>query len=375
MIPIVVVGITAGLIIIASFLYRGRGRRVLLLRTACVGLFVATVCRSMEPTLDGTFGIGVDLLKRWALLAAQTSVVLLVLTFRNGPHVRTIVRGVCIAAMAVAVGEALLAGFLPVNANGSVILQEEVQATAERGQVWPFIGYQALYLSAFAAATAAVAIGCWLTLIQRNQPFAARLPVIFVLAGALGSMLFIASSLMDLFGIAIFGGPDVRTYMLIAVVSFFFIGLVLGVIRRLSISLRKTIAVHLAQEIILPLWKTTTSLQPNVKLPSEVYESFDDVMELSRLTIETHDALRLIREDDDPALKQLRRRHPSDPELSAELLRHLGGENSVPQLGWFTLALTKVKTLRLDDSEAFTSSLDSLYEIRLAMRSRENQGT
>lgn len=370
MIPIIIVGITMGLIIITSILYRGGRRRVYLLRAACVGLFVATLCRGLEPAFDG---IGLDLLKRWAILTAQASVVLLVLTFRSGRGARIATRGVYVATTFVALGEAALVGFLPMHADGTVFHQAEIHEAAARGQAWALVSYHALYLSAFAAATAVVAVGCWITLAQKNQPFAARLPVFFVLAGAIGSALFIASSLMDLFGHTVFGGTENRKYLLIAVVSFFFVGLALGVIRGISLSVREAIALRLAREIILPLWQTTTTLHPDVRLPPEDRAGFDQVMELSRLTIETHDALRLIREDDDPALKPLHREHPSDPELSAELLRHLGGESAVPRLGWFTLALTRVRRLRLDDGEALTSSLSSLYEIRLAMSSMEGQ--
>lgn len=366
MIPIVIVGITMGLIIIASILYRGGHRRVYLLRAACVGLFVATLCRGIEPAFDG---VGLDLVKRWAILTAQAAVVLLVLTFRSGPGARIATRCVYIATAAVALGEAVLACFLPVHPDGTVFHQTEVLETADRGQAWALVSYHALYLSAFAAATAVVAAGCWLTLTQKNQPFAARLPVLFVLAGAAGSALFIGSSLMDLFGHPVFGGSENRKYLLIAVVSFFFIGLALGVIRRFGLSMRKAIALHLAREVVLPLWRTTTTLHPDVRLPPGDRAEFDQVMELFRLTIETHDALRLIREDDDPALKPLHRLHPSDPYLSAGLLRHLRGENAVPCMGWLTLALTRVRALRLDDDASLTSSLTSLYEIRLAISS------
>lgn len=370
MIPVLIVGITMGLIVIASILYRGGRRRVYLLRAACVGLFVATVCRGLEPVFDG---VGLDLLKRWAILTAQASVVLLALTFRSGRGARIATRCVYVAAAVVALGEAALAGFLPVHPDGTVFHQIEVDLAAEQGRAWALVSYHALYLSAFAAATAVVVVGCWSTLAQKGQPFAARLPVLFVLAGALGSALFIGSSLMDLFGHPVFGGSENRKYMLIAVVSFFFAGLVLGVARRFGLGMRRTIALRLAREVVLPLWRATTRLHPDVRLPPEDRAGFDETTALSRLTIETHDALRLIREDDDPALRRLHRLHPADPELSASLLRHLSGESSVPRMDRVTYAMTRIRAFHLPRGEALTSSLISLYEIRLAMGSMSDQ--
>lgn len=370
MIPVIIVGITMGLIIIASLLYRGKQNRVWLLRIACIGLFIATFCRGLEPVYDGVW---LDLFKRWAILVAQAGVVLLVLSFSSSRHAKLAARIVCGITVIVAVGEAAIAGSLPVHEDGTVFHQAEVHETALRGQAWALVSYHALYLSAFAAATTVVAVGCWITLRQKGQPFAARLPVLFILAGAIGSGLFIGSSLMDLLGHPVFGGSDNRKYLLIAVVTFFFFGLMLGIVRRFSLNMRRTAAIRLAHEIVFPLWRTSTALQPDVRLPPEVRAAFDDEMQLSRLTIETHDALRLIREDDDPALEPVRRRHPSDPELSAGLLRHLGGENSVPPLSWLTVALTRIKSLRLEDDPALGSSLTSLYQIRVAMGSMRRE--
>lgn len=364
MISTVIVGITMGLIVIASALYRGGRRRVYLLRTACVGLFVATLCRGVEPSFDTP---GIDLVKRWAILTSQAAVVLLILSFRSGPGARRATKGVHIATALVALGEGVLVGFLPVHADGTVFHQVEIHEAAARGQAWALVSYHALYLSAFAVATAIVAVGCCFTLAQRNQPFAARLPVLFVLAGALGSALFIGSSLMDLFGHPVFGGSENRKFLLIAVVGSFFIGLGLGVARGVGIGVRKAIALRLAREVVLPLWRTTTALHPDVRLPPEDRAEFDQVMNMSRLTIETHDALRLIRDDDDPALRQLHRLHPQDPQLSAGLVRHLGGEDAVPPLGRFAFALTRVRAFHLSDDAVLASSLTSLYHIRLAM--------
>ena len=364
MAEIVIVGITMGLIVIVSALYKGGRHRVNLLRVTCAALFVATVCRGMEPPIDGP---AVDLLKRIAILAAQVSVALLILTFRAAPISRRATRLIYVVAGFIALGEAVLVWFIPVHADGTIYDRKDIDDALAQGQAWALISYNFLYLSAFAAATAVVAVGCWRTMTQKNQPFSARLPVAFVFAGALGSALFIGSSLLDLFGNPVLGGTETRTQLLVAVVSFFFVGLAIGVIRRVSFEVRERLALRLAHEVVVPLWRTTTTLHPDVRLPPEDRQGFDQLMTLSRLTIETHDALRLIREDDDPALEPLHERHPEDPHLSAGLVRHLSGEKAVPCLGRFTLALSRLRTLRLKEDETLAASVQSLYEIRVAM--------
>lgn len=364
MIEVLIVGITMGLIVIASTFYRGGRRRVHLLRAVCIGLFVATLCRSLEPTFNGA---AIDLVKRYAILTAQVAVVLLILSFRKTPLSRRATRAIYLAAVVVALGEFALVWFLPIHPDGQVYHQSEIEEAAAHGEAWSLLTYHALYLSAFAAATVVVAVACGRMMLQRDQSWSARLPVACIFAGAVGSALFVVSSIFDLFGIDILGGTEVRSLLLIAVVSFFFAGLALGVIRGVTLSLRKAVALRLAREVVLPLWQTTTSLQPDVKLPLENQLELNRLMELSRLTIETHDALRLIREDDDPALEIVRAQHPEDPQLSAGLVRHLSGDNAVPPLGWLTLALTRMRTLQLRSDETLVSSVRSLYEIRVAM--------
>lgn len=363
MVEIVIVGITMGLTVIASTLYRGQ-RRVRLLRVGCIALFVATVCRGVEPIFDGP---GIDLLKRYAVLTAQVCVVLIILTFRTRPTPRWMTRAVYLSAGLVALGELALVTFLPIHPDGTVFHQSEVDEAALQGQAWALITYHCLYLAAFAAATSVVAVGCWWTLVRKNQPRSARISVACILLGALGSFFFIISSILDLFEITLLGGSDVRDYVLIIVVAFFFIGLVTGVIRRVTLTLRESLALRVATEVVIPLWRTTTSLHPGVKLPPEELAGLNQLTTLSRLTIETHDALRLIREDDDPALRPVHDQNPQDPHLSAGLIRHLSGSNAVPPLGWLTLALSRSRVLDINTDDTLTSSVKSLYEIRMAM--------
>ena len=370
MTEIIIVGITMGLIVIVSALYKGGRRRVNLLRVTCAALFVATVCRGMEPPIDGP---AVDLLKRLAILTAQVAVALLVLSFRAMPLSRRATRFVYVFAGLIALGEAMLVWFIPVHADGTIYDRIDIDDAFAQGRAWALISYNFLYLNAFAAATAVVAVGCWRAMTHKNQPFSARLPVAFVFAGALGSALFIGSSLLDLLGRPVLGGTEVRTQLLVAVVSFFFVGLAAGVIRHISIDARKRLALRLAHDVVVPLWQTTTTLHPDVRLPPEDRMEFDRLMTLSRLTIETHDALRLIREDTDPALEPLHEQHPEDPHLSAGLVRHLSGENAVPRLGWSTLALSRLRTLRLKDDENLATSVQSIYEIRVAMSAMSGQ--
>jgi hypothetical protein len=149
MTEIIIVGITMGLIIIVSALYQGRRRRVNLLRVTCAALFVATVCRGVEPPLDGP---AVDLLKRLAILTAQVSVALLILTFRATPLSRRATRFIYLFAGIIALGEAVLVWFIPVHADGTIYDRVDIDAALARGQAWALISYNFLYLSAFAAA-------------------------------------------------------------------------------------------------------------------------------------------------------------------------------------------------------------------------------
>lgn len=363
-ISIITVVVTLGLFLIVSIFYHGSQRRVRLLRAGCLGLFVSLLCHGMDHVYGGPV---VDLVMRLAILTAQTCTVLLILTFRKEATTRRWMQITLITSGIIALSEIVLMWFLPVHADGAVFHQSETQQAAELDKAWSLITYHGLYLSAFAAATVVAAIGCLRVLVQKDQPFSARLPVAFFLVGALGTTLFIASALMDLLSHSPSGGSTFRRYLIAVIVIVVLFGLGLGVVRTISISMRKALALRLAREIVMPLWRTTTTLHPDVKLPNDERVEFDQLMELSRLTIETHDALRLIREDDDPALEHLRRRHPEDPHLSARLIRHLSGENAVPSMGMITVALTRLRTLQLADDETLALSVRNLFEIRLAM--------
>ncbi|MGL4743059.1 MAG: hypothetical protein ACRCXL_01530 [Dermatophilaceae bacterium] len=83
-------------------------------------------------------------------------------------------------------------------------------------------------------------------------------------------------------------------------VALFFVRLAMGFIRRIGILVRRRLALCLARDVIMPLWRTTTTLRPDVRLPPEEQFEFDQLIALSRLTVETHDAPRLIRQDADP---------------------------------------------------------------------------
>lgn len=372
MVEILIIGITLGLIVIVSTLYRGRRGRVALLRVGCVALFVATICRSAEPPFDNP---SVDLLKRLSILTAQVCVALLILTFRSSPVPRQVTRAIYLFAALIALGEIVLVWLVPVHPDGTIFHRADLAEARTDGGAWALIAYQCLYLSAFAAATTVVAIGCWRAMTKPNQPRSVRVQVASVFAGALGSLLYIASSLMDLIGHPVLGGPQARTLLLVAVVSFFFIGLATGAIRRISIEVRKRLALRLAHEVVVPLWRTTTTLHPDVRLPLQDRREYDQLMTVSRFTIETHDALRLIREDTDPALEPIREQHPKDPYLSAALVQHLGGPGAVPRLRRLALVLHRLRTLALKDDKALAASVQSLYEIRLAMNTMNTLNT
>ena len=368
MTEIVIVGISTGLILVVSTSYRG-SRRVPLLRVACVALFVAMLCRDLADTQNTP---ALDLLKSYAVLVAAVSVVKIFLTFRVKPLQRWQTLTIYGIAAFIALGQLALAAFLPVHPDGTVLRQAEIGTAPSASERYVLIAYQSLYLGGFILADVVAIIGCWRSITQRGQALWTRISTGFILAAALGSSLFIASSILDVVGRPMFGGSAHRSYLVITVISFLFLGLSLGVLRRVYLSALRFVTLRLAHKIVHPLWQTSTRLHPGVRLSPEDHTGFNGIASISRLTIETHDALRLIREDTDPALAQLHRLHPSDPELSAALLRHLGGEKAVPRLSRIAVAAWS-RALSRDDGEALTSSLTSLFEIRLAIDLRNDR--
>ncbi|WP_139738516.1 hypothetical protein [Actinomyces wuliandei] len=362
--------VTAGLVVITSTLYKGQ-RRARLLRVAAAALCLAVLCRELESVTDGP---ATDLVKRLAILTAQVSTVLLVLTFRSPPVSRRLTRIVCLCASGVAAGETVLVWFIPLHADGSVLHRSEIGEASAQGQAWPLAAYHTLYLGAFALSAVVVAVGCWQAVARGKLPLPTRFSVGCILVGALGSILFVCSSIADMLARPVLGGSGARSYLLVAVVVLFLVGLTSGLAHRLVSRARKDLSLRLASAVIRPLWTTTTALHPGVRLPAEEQRDFSRIMTLYRLTVETHDALRLIREDPDPALRHVHEQYPHDPYLSAGLVRHLSGDSAVPPLGRATLALTRLPTLSLAEDETLSASLHSLYEIRLAVDATRRHG-
>lgn len=363
MTELVIVSITLMVTLIVSTAYHGR-RRTNLLRYGCFALFTATLCHSLEPFIDGPWlSIGL----RLSILAAQVSAVLLILTFRRkrlSPRVNT---AIIATGVAIAIAEIISLPYLPRYSDGTIYPQSEFEAAVEVGGAAPMLVYHGLYLAAFAATTCVVLVGSCAAVTRSGLPWSVRASLAFTIAAACATVLFILSSFMDLLERPILGGAAHRKDILVIVVTFLFLALATGIVHKIIRRSASRLEVLVASDLVEPLWKATTSLHPEVRLPAGELRQMDAQTNLSRLTIETHDALKLIRESNDPALEPVRRAHPHDPHLTAGLVRHLIGETTVPPVSGPTRAMSRIGDLSKSGDESLAASVGALRDIRFAI--------
>ena len=363
MLLILTSGVTMGLIVLVSLLYRGQDRRINLLRVTCLGLLVSTLCRELGVAHDT---VVLDLCKRLSLLVAQAAVALLVISFQSRAYSRRLERNIIIMAISFGIAHIVVAPFLPLYEHGSILHKSDIEIAEAMGQAWSLVLYHMLGWIPFGLATTVVAEGSRRIMLQRSQPASIRIATSCIFIGSLLTSVFILITILSLTNIPYVGDKNLQKALSIIVVLLFVVGLAIGVFRRLITDQRRRFAIWLAAWAINPLWRAVTTLHPDVRLEVNNHTRHDPMTRLTRMTIETHDALRLIREEDDPALESVYRQHHHDPELSAHLLRHLGGEQVLPPLGRTAQSLSRMPALQLRDDRVLSESVGSLVQIRRA---------
>ncbi|WP_162933915.1 hypothetical protein [Actinomyces lilanjuaniae] len=103
----------------------------------------------------------------------------------------------------------------------------------------------------------------------RGRPRPCEVITFLSASDALGSILFICSSIADVLARPVLGGSEARSYLLVAVVVLFLVGLTSGVVHRLVSRARKNLSLRLTSAVVRPLWTTTTTLHPGVRLPGQ----------------------------------------------------------------------------------------------------------
>lgn len=363
MLLILTSGVTMGLIVLVSLLYHGQDRRINLLRVTCLGLLVSTLCRELGVAHDT---VVLDLCKRISLLVAQVAVALLVISFQSRAYSRRLERNIIIMAISFGIAHIVVAPFLPLNEHGSILHKSEIEIAEAMGQAWSLVLYHMLGWIPFGLATTVVAEGSRRIMLQRTQPTSIRIATGCIFIGSLLTCVFIVITILSLTNIPYVGDKNLQKALSIIVVLLFVVGLAIGVFRRLITDQRRRFAIWLAAWAINPLWRAVTTLHPDVRLEVNDRTHHDPMKQLTRMTIETHDALRLIREEDDPALEPVYRQHHHDPDLSAHLLRYLGGERVLPPLGRTAQSLSRMPALQLRDDRTLSESVGSLVQIRRA---------
>src|SRR5699024_10165900 len=295
MTSVVILGCAAGLLLISVFLHRGRTRRSRLINAALCALLIAMLLRDFAPN-----SVAFETAVRLLFLATQLAVVLLILTFVQGPPIRRTVRIAYGTAGCFAIFQVLLALVAPTRPDGTVFMAHEV------GGSWIGIVYYLAFFVPIAITTATVAIGCGKATLTPGQPFLARLPLACVVIGTFFSAWFLVVSFGNILNPSPSGGIETKDSLLAAGMLIVLVGLAVGVLARVIGSIREVVAWRAIREVVLPLWQISTNLQPEVVLPSDEWASHSRRTAIVRLVVETHDALTLLRGDADPALTYVR---------------------------------------------------------------------
>ncbi|PUB32505.1 hypothetical protein C8K30_1011031 [Promicromonospora sp. AC04] len=357
MLSILIVGVAAAIVVVITFVHKGRGDRSRLLRYAVITMLIAAVLRELAP-VQGLPAI--DLLKRLTFLVTQTASILLMLTFRRTSVTRHAARRIWIATAVVGAAAAVLVWFVPTHSDGTLYTHAEA-AGSPAG-----IAYYGLYEATMIVTALVVGVGCWSALVKPGQPVVARLSLVMIGIAAVGTVVYVG---LGLYALAGGSAPTsvLRGQVYLVTLVLLLTGLAIGGLRKIVVEGQQALTIHTATDVIEPLWRAAVTLHPDVVLPRQ---GFSRRERLIRLVVETHDALGLVRRDSDHALDVVRDRYTDDPKLTAGLLLHLLGEDAVPDSpGRVTrLLMHLISGMR---NEALMASIKDLYEIRRACGSRD----
>lgn len=348
---------TAGLLIVSILVHRKRGYRSRLIHAAVCALFVAMLLRAFAPD-----SMVYETAIRLAFLLTQLVVVLLIFTFLSTPLSNRFVRSVSLVATGIAVTQLLLAAVVPTRPDGTVYMAYEVDGS------WMGTLYYLAFFVPIGITTVTVGLGCGRAMFSRRQPLLARIALTCVAIGTVISMVFLVVSVRNILSPSPNGGVGTKNILLVVGLFVVLIGLAMGAVHRIVRCAREVLAWRAAQDIVLPLWRVATNLQPEVVLPTDAGASKSRHAAIVRLVVETHDALTLLRGDADPALAPVRGRYPADPLLSAGLLLHLAGPDTIPPPKRSAVLLGR---LTMAKEMALADSVEDLSAIRIALAERD----
>lgn len=351
--PLVVIVAAIGLLLFVSFTHRGRGDRTKLLWVAVLALTVAVLARELSGPLGHVPVL--DLFKRIALVASETGAMLLVLTFRRESITRRTGRIIWAVAAAVSVLQAVLLPTVPLLPDGTVPPYSDVV-----GIPGP-VAYFAVNQFTLITFVAVGATGCIRALRNARQPRAAKISLILLLTAGACIVVYASTGLALLVGLPMDHDAVIQRVMLLVTIISMCASLAVGGIHKIVGNGQRRAAVNTATDIIEPLWNVVTTLRPDVVIDFPASTRYE---RLTRLTIETNDALALIRNDAADALTQLRAAHPSEPDLTAGLLAHLAGSDALPPLDKRLDSNRLLRVARRLGNDSLSASVFDLYRVR-----------
>lgn len=363
MLSVTIAAVAAAIVIIVSITHRGRGDRSHLLRAAALTLLAAVVLREASVWV-GHYPI-FDLGKRLAILASETSMILLVLTFRKRSIKRSTAQRIWAAATALGLVQVVLAFFTPTLPDGTLPAYSDVIGDSI---AVPYYGINQLTLVAFALV---VGIGCLRALRSKAQPLAARASLALMVAASGFAVLYAAVGTGLLIGLQAPNDALIQRGLLLGTVACFLAGLIVSGAHKIVVDGQETLAIAAATDIVEPLWNAAVKLHPSVVLP-EVPTNRRD--RLIRLAVETNDALALIRSDSGALVATVSDAYSQDPRLDARLLMCLLGEDALPELPKrHRDGSVKRLTRRLKD-ETLAAAIHDLYRLRLEFMNSRDAG-
>lgn len=353
MLSVLLIGVMVAILLAISFIQKNSGHRSRLFRLAGVSIFVGIVLRELTP-ITGNPPV-LDLVKLLASYVCIVAVILLILSFRKPPISPRTRSMIWLGAAVVSTVQICLFLILVITRG-----QESFPTSAKLGISPMAVVYSGVNDLTLIAMGFVAFIGGLRALRNSHLPTIGKIAMWSYIMAAVATTNYAVISIAKMLTLI----PHVamiRDQLLIATMSFAFIGLISGGL--LKVFGRDGMLVsNAATCIIKPLWAVATQLEPHVILPGENLNSRE---QLARLFVETHDALSLLRRDPDPALEIIRETHPEDPQLTAGILTHLLGADNVSAPPPRRDALCMYIVTKLSNRD-FLASTRSVYNIRQA---------
>lgn len=363
MLSIAVVVIAVAAVIVVWSTQRGSGPRSRLLRAASASLLAAVVLRELSVVM-GHLPV-LDLLKRIAMFGAETSAILLVLTFRRHSITKRSANLIWIATGIIAIAQSILMPFVPTLADGTLPPYQDV--TGNPVAIAYFgIGELALIVLALVGG-----IGSWQAVRKRSQPLVARLSLGLLVGAAVCIVAYAAVGFVALFGVS--GIPDaaLQRIALFGTIGLILASIITGGLHKIIAHSQERRAVDTATSIIEPLWRTAVEARPEVVLAEAGLHGRE---RLVRLTVETNDAIALICSDARDELSQLREVYGDKATATAGVLLSQVGDTVMsvvpPAKEHYDREFFVRLAQRLKD-DMLTTSVRELYEVRLALSARD----